>query len=145
MRRVALAVLLASLLGGSALAAEELPADGVSLVYFHATLRCQTCLGLEANIDRCVKDEFSVELAEGWLDWRSLNHEIGENRALVEALGIEGSELVVIRWQGGEPVDWTLIPEVWEAPDADGVCAALTPIVAGTLRAQFVPEPDEDP
>ncbi|MCB1163710.1 MAG: hypothetical protein H6694_09460 [Candidatus Latescibacteria bacterium] len=150
MSRAALAVLSMLLLPGVAPAAADapppaFPSDGVSLYYFHATLRCQTCLRLEASIDHCVQDEFAVELAEGWLDWRALNYELTPNSALAETLQLRGSELVVIRWQDGAAVDWQPIPAVWEAPDDDGVCAALKPAVTDYLRAQLAPAGSETP
>jgi hypothetical protein len=116
-----------------AAAADSLPA-GVELIYFHATLRCETCLALEAAIERCLRAEFAVELAEGWLRWRSLDYELAEGSALHAALGLRGSELVIRQRAAGEGGAARPIRSVWNAPQAAAVCDSLRPIVAETLR-----------
>lgn len=117
-------------------AADSLPA-GVELIYFHATLRCETCLGLEAAIERCLRAEFAVELAEGRLSWRSLDYEIPEGSALHAALGLRGSELVIRQRAAGEGAAARPIRSVWNAPQAAAVCDSLRPIVIETLRAHL--------
>ena len=119
-----------------AAAADSLPA-GVELIYFHATLRCETCLGLEAAIERCLRAEFAAELAEGWLSWRSLDYEIAEGSALHAALDLRGSELVIRQHVAGEAGAARPIRSVWNAPAAAAVCDSLAPIVALYLRAHL--------
>lgn len=117
-------------------AAAPAPADSlapaVELIYFHATLRCETCLGLEANIERCLREEFADGLASGQLRWRSLNHELGEGRALHAALGLSGSELV-LRQPGLAALP---IRSVWAAPNAGALCDSLAPFLQAALSAE---------
>ncbi len=112
------------------------PAGGVELIYFHATLRCETCLALEASIERCLRAEFAAELAQGRLAWRSLDYELGEGRALHANLELSGSELVIRRRAAGESRDAQPIRSVWNAPEAVALCDSLQPIVTQYLRAQ---------
>ena len=110
-----------------------LPA-GIELIYFHATLRCETCLALEAAIDGCLRGEFAGELAEGRLSWRSLNYEFGAGGALHAEFGLGGSELV-IRERAASAAQ--PIRSVWNAPSAAAVCDSLRPLVTDYLRAHM--------
>lgn len=130
------AALLLSALGSTAQAdtapaAADSLAPGVELIYFHATLRCETCLGLEANIEHCLQAEFADALESGKLRWRSLNHELGEGRALHATLGLSGSELVLR--QPGLPA--LPVRGVWAASTAAAVCDSLAPLVGAALGA----------
>jgi hypothetical protein len=105
-------------------------AGGVELIYFHATLRCETCLGLEAHIERCLRAEFAAELAAGRLVWRSLNYEVAEGSALHAALDVRGSELVIRRLGAAGALP---IRSVWQAAEAAAVCDSLAPLVTEYL------------
>lgn len=134
-RALCAALLLAALVSTAQADTAPAPADSlapaVELIYFHATLRCETCLGLEANIERCLREEFADALESGQLRWRSLNHELGEGRALHTALGLSGSELVLRRpGLAAQP-----IRSVWAAPTAAAVCDSLAPLVNAALGA----------
>jgi len=107
---------------------------GVELVYFHATLRCETCLALEASIERCLREEFATEMAEGWIRWRSLDYQSAAGEGLHAELGVRGSELVLLRYAGSQRARWEPIRSVWQAPSAAAVCDSLRPLTIHYLR-----------
>ncbi|HMB71877.1 MAG TPA: nitrophenyl compound nitroreductase subunit ArsF family protein [bacterium] len=91
------------------------PAARVVAYYFHATMRCPTCLAIEKGAREALERDLSAELADGELVWRSLNMEETANERLVSLFGLTTSSLVLVReTAGGEVAEWRNLEDVWE-------------------------------
>jgi hypothetical protein len=100
------------------------PDDSVSaqpeaiLYYFHRTLRCQTCLAIEANIDEAVRTCFADELKEGRLQWRPMNIELPENAHFEEDFALEFNSAILVQLKDGVTASWTNLERVWDLLEA---------------------------
>jgi hypothetical protein len=82
--------------------------------YFHATMRCPTCLSIENGARDAIERAFPAPLAAGTLVWRSLDMEEPGNEHFVTEFELTASSLVLVREEGGQMVQWRNLPEVWD-------------------------------
>lgn len=109
--------------------------DGkVTVYYFHHTVRCDTCLMIEALAEMTLRAEFPSEISDGTLAWRTLDVQQTENRHFVTDFALHANELVVVRENAGEKTSWKKIPEIWElASDPEQLCLRIKDVVSGFL------------
>lgn len=95
--------------------AGDSPADGGQVVvyYFHSTVRCETCLFIEAMAEGTLQAHFAEELKKGALVWLPLNVDRPENATFLSDFHLQSNELVVVRQRRGEAKVWEKIPEIW--------------------------------
>jgi len=86
----------------------------VILYYFHRTLRCQTCLTMEAWIDEAVQTHFAGALKGGRLLWRPANIEEPENMHFEGDFDLEFNSAVLVRTHGDEESSWENLEELWD-------------------------------
>jgi len=86
----------------------------VTVYYFYRTVRCETCLFIEALADATLRAEFPDEMSSGALVWRPLDVQLPENGLLVAGFGLRASDLVVARNGAGGNQSWEAIPALWE-------------------------------
>lgn len=67
----------------------------IEVYYFHATMRCPTCLAVEAQTKKTLDDNFSDDLKAGTIQLKVLNLEEKENKAITEKFGIGWSSLIL--------------------------------------------------
>lgn len=111
----ALALLLPCLpmTAGSAWAASS--AEGrVVVYYFHGTVRCETCLLIEAMAEGTLQTDFPDELTDGRLLWRPLSVDLPENAHFVTDFSLGTNELVVLSQRGGGGTAWEKVADIWE-------------------------------
>jgi len=95
-------------------AAKVLPHPAtVTVYYFHATARCQTCRAIEANADEALHDAFGPQLADGTLAWRPLNVEAPENRHFIDDFQLTSRDIVVVRRRPDGSRDWHRLDRTW--------------------------------
>lgn len=109
-------------------------ADGVELIYWHATFRCDYCLGMERDLLACLSAEFAAPVAEGLMRWHSLDYEESINAELAGEYGIEGQDFLVVRRMDGVDAELLRIEEIWDAAGAEARCERLLPVLKETLR-----------
>lgn len=85
--------------------------------YFHGTIRCRTCLAIEAMAEQALRTGFRRELAAGELDWRPVNLDEAGNGHFRDDFGLEGSSLVLVRRDDGDGPRWKVLDEVWRLVD----------------------------
>ncbi|MAT69844.1 MAG: hypothetical protein CMJ58_10005 [Planctomycetaceae bacterium] len=100
--------------GGSAPAAEALPADGVVVYYFHGETRCPTCRDIENYSHAAVQTAFSKELASDKVLWKVVNYEQPENSHFATDYEIVAPTVVLVRRIGGQNGEWRNLSRVWE-------------------------------
>lgn len=95
---------------------EPVPAGPVVTVvyYFHGTMRCRTCLDIEEYARKTVLNSFYSDLADGKMEWRSINYEVPENRHYSTDFDLQYPSLALAREQGGYRVAHKLLPNTWD-------------------------------
>lgn len=85
----------------------------VTVYYFHATARCQTCRAIEANANEALHDAFAQQLADGTLAWRPLNVEAKENRHFIDDFQLTSRDIVVVRRRPDGSREWHRLDRTW--------------------------------
>lgn len=88
--------------------------DGIRVYYFHRTLRCQTCLAIEASARQVVQDNFADALANGRMTWQAVNIEQAGNEHFERDFSLQSQSLILAEFSTSACVRWKLLPEVWE-------------------------------
>jgi hypothetical protein len=88
--------------------------DKIIVYYFHATRRCPTCLGIQANIEQTINDSFAEEIAAGKLAFEELNFEEDANKHFVDEYQLSFSTMIVAAQAVGKTVKWENAEKVWE-------------------------------
>jgi hypothetical protein len=134
LRRTTIGLVLAAVLAAfttpATMASDSVPADSSKMVsppadsagaqpeailyYFHRTLRCQTCLAIEANIDDAVRTYFADELREGRLQWHPMNIELPENAHFEKDFSLEFNSAILVDLDEGEITSWSNLERVWD-------------------------------
>lgn len=82
--------------------------------YFHATVRCETCLLIEAQARVVIEQQFKAELAGKRLLFKSMNYELPENAHFLADYKLPCPSLVLVRRENGLEKKWKLLGETWE-------------------------------
>jgi hypothetical protein len=92
--------------GHKSFAANKGEKEITKVYYFHKNRRCQTCLAIEKQTRKVLKEETYIEAKESnTLQFKSMNSENSVNNKLVKEFGITGSGLIIIK--GDEKIDLT--------------------------------------
>ena len=75
--------------------AEQAGKPKVEVYYFHATMRCPTCLAVEEQTRKTLDDNFAEDLKSGTIQLKVLNLEEKENKAMTEKFEIGWSSLIL--------------------------------------------------
>ena len=67
----------------------------VEVFYFHATMRCPTCLAVEEQTRKALDENFAEEMKTGKIQLHVLNLEEKENKELTEQFEIGWSSLIL--------------------------------------------------
>lgn len=110
------------------------PPDSVVVVYYHRTLRCQTCLMLEACAKKAMEESFTKELTKGTIRWREVDFEQPEHAGIEKKYQLDGSTLVLSHWKNKKEVSWEKMDEIWEMSDDP---EAVTEAVVERLRLRL--------
>ncbi len=87
-------------------AREEPLADGVTVYYFHHTIRCVTCIAAEALADTLVHTTFASEVDAGELMWAVVNLDGPGNEQFADTYGLGPFGLIVSVRAGGDEFYW---------------------------------------
>ena len=88
------------------LASSKVEGERTLVYYFHNTRRCPTCLAIEKETKKVLKEKpFSEALETGEIVFKSYNAENAVNNKLLKELGVTGSALLIIK--GEEKIDLT--------------------------------------
>jgi hypothetical protein len=69
--------------------------EKVEVFLFHATQRCPTCIRIGQLAKATVEERFSEQLKSGKIDFKEINIDLPENRALAEKFKAAGSSLFI--------------------------------------------------
>ncbi|RPJ41496.1 MAG: hypothetical protein EHM19_11805 [Candidatus Latescibacterota bacterium] len=88
-------------------------ADTCVVFYFHRTLRCQTCLGMEAAARESVYENFLPQVSDRMVVWRAVDFDLPEHTHFAEEFDLEGSSLVFAMTTRGKTVRWEKVEGMW--------------------------------
>jgi len=95
-------------------------ADKVEVFLFHATQRCPTCIRIGQLARATVEERFSEQLKLGKIDFREINIDLPENKALAEKFQASGSALFINAIRGGQD-DIKEDVTVWQLASGDPI------------------------
>ena len=88
------------------LAFTKVQTEKTKVYYFHNERRCPTCLAIEKETKKVLKESPFAEAKENNdLEFKSFNVENAANKKLIKELGVTGSALIIIK--GDEKIDLT--------------------------------------
>jgi len=74
----------------------------VQVFLFHATQRCPTCIRIGKLAQATVEERFPKELKSGKIEFREINIDLPENKALAEKFKATGSALYINSIKNGQ-------------------------------------------
>jgi hypothetical protein len=78
----------------------------LEVLYFHATMRCPTCLAIEDNARKVIQQNFKPLLDNGMIKFEAYNVDEKANKPLVDKYEITFSTLLLVK-SDGTKVDFT--------------------------------------
>jgi hypothetical protein len=91
--------------------------NGIALVLFHYTKRCDQCLAMEKYARDVLKDEFPEMMNRNQIHFRQIKMDLPENRKLLERFGIFTSTLVIIRFEETREDSINVLDRSWALYD----------------------------
>lgn len=76
--------------------------DIVQVYLFHSTQRCGTCIAIGELARETINEHYQSELREGRVEFREINIDLPESRALAEKFQASGSALYINDYAGGK-------------------------------------------
>ena len=87
-------------------ATTKIEGEITKVYYFHSTRRCPTCMAIEKETKKVLKETaFAEAMKSGDIVFKSYNAENAANSKLVKKMGVSGSSLFVVK--GDEKIDLT--------------------------------------
>lgn len=86
----------------------------VDILYFHATIRCESCLHIEENAKNSVNLLFEKELKDSTVIFRSLDFLEPANEHFAEMYDFTNQTLIVSKKMNGKEVKWKNLDKIWE-------------------------------
>ncbi len=86
----------------------------VIVFYFHRTVRCSTCLEIEAGTARIIKENFPQLLAKGFLKWIPFNLDDEKNEELEKQFDITSNTLVLAGITKDNKLIYKKLEDVWQ-------------------------------
>lgn len=90
----------------------DAPQAQLSVLYFHRTARCPSCVNLEAYTAEAAA-RFAAEREAGRILFRAINLDDANDRHFEQDYALEFSSVVLSRRVNGQEAAWTNLPDVW--------------------------------
>lgn len=81
--------------------------------YFHRPLRCYSCLVLETNAERTIKEYFAQQMQDGQVVWMPVNIDDPAAAALQQQFDVRSNGVVLARMENGVCTDSKRLDELW--------------------------------
>jgi hypothetical protein len=88
--------------------------DKTVVYYFHATKRCLTCRTIESYTEEAITSGFGDQIADGKMEWKSINLDLPENEHFVEDYQLATRTVVLVEKKNGTDIRWSRLDRVWE-------------------------------
>lgn len=86
----------------------------VEVKYFHATIRCQSCLTVEKYTKETLEYFFANEMENKTLSFSTFDFQANDNIDLVEKFSIDSQELIICLVRYGKVVEWKKLDRIWD-------------------------------
>ncbi len=86
----------------------------VFVFYFHRTVRCTTCLEIEARTAMVLEENFSQLLADGFLKWVPFNMDEEKGEEFAQQFDIDSNTLVLARISEDKQLNYKKLEDIWE-------------------------------
>lgn len=103
-----------STVGDTKAVSSVIRADGVSVINFHSTKRCRTCIRIGDLAKKTMYEEFADEEKAGKVRWEQLNYDEPANAHYVKDYELVSSTVLVTLWKDGKEVKWNRLDAVWD-------------------------------
>jgi hypothetical protein len=114
------------------------PAPEFVVYYFHGTIRCETCLKIEAWTKAAVGEGFAREIKAGNLELRVVNIQEGPGEHFADEFKLSSQAVVVTEWRDGKVVRWQDLEAIWDHLESE---AGFADYVKGGVVAFMKPAP----
>lgn len=94
----------------------EQPATGdhIRVTYFHYQLRCPACEIIEILARKTVERVFGDHVAQGLIQFQTLNVDTPENRIYQEQYRLTAPSVVISLYKNGKERTWRNLERVWD-------------------------------
>jgi len=82
--------------------------------YFHRTVRCPTCIAIEANAAKIIETNFQQQLADGSLTWLPFNLDDTGGEEYEKEFDLSFSTLVLAKRKDGNHTEYKKLEKVWQ-------------------------------
>ncbi|MFH1616387.1 MAG: nitrophenyl compound nitroreductase subunit ArsF family protein, partial [Planctomycetota bacterium] len=82
--------------------------------YFHRTMRCPTCLAIEANVARVIEENFPQQIANGGLIWIPFNLDDPGGKDFEKEFDVSVSTLVLSKMEDSNNSKYKKLEKVWD-------------------------------
>lgn len=82
--------------------------------YFHRTMRCPTCLAIEANAAHVIEENFPQQIAEGTLTWIPFNLDVPGGEEFEKEFDVSVSTLVLAKTEDSNHTEYKKLEKVWD-------------------------------
>ena len=116
MKRAILAALAAIMFLGLSLNISEAKNNKtvIDVMYFHATIRCQSCLDIERNAKSTMDELYANEIKSGKMTFASLDFLEPENEKFSKKYDFDNQVLIISKKVNGKEVKWKNLDKIWE-------------------------------
>lgn len=89
------------------------PLHYYTVTYFHGSFRCSTCQRIETFSEQAINKNFTNELKNGTMVWRTVNVEEPENRHYNTDYQLHTRSLIISEIRDGKEMRWKNLEKVW--------------------------------
>jgi hypothetical protein len=86
----------------------------VKVTYFHATMRCQTCMKIEKYTNESINNHFQKELKNGKIILESIDFQDEKNEHFMDDYKFDTQALIVAKFKNGKQVKWKSLEKIWD-------------------------------
>lgn len=84
------------------------------IYYFHATMRCESCIQIEELTKSAVQEHFASELTSGLISLTSIDFLQPENQNMQDKYQFDSQTLIVSKKINGTEVKWINLDKMWD-------------------------------
>lgn len=86
----------------------------IDIIYFHATVRCQSCLTIEEFTRNSVNSSFEKELKDSSITLTVLDFQDEKNEHFQDDYKFETQTLIISKKIDGKEVKWKNLEKIWD-------------------------------
>ena len=86
----------------------------VFVFYFHETVRCTTCLEIEADTEKILKENYSQLLANGFLKWVPFNIDDEGGDEFAQQFDTNSNSLVLANISKDKQLKYKKLEDIWD-------------------------------